>query len=181
MLRLYHSSAECGQQPADLRTATLPTNVVWIDLIKPDPHEIAFVRRTVGLDVPSIEDLSEIESSSRLRHQNGAIYLSAPLIYRGADTDQPLTTPVGFVLTREQLITVRFEDITSFKTFSARDLAGESDPLSSAAVFAGLMDTIADRLADVLENIATELDALSHRLFHTPATEPVSRRPPARE
>jgi magnesium transporter len=181
MLTLYHSCTIPGERPADLAKATLPPNVTWIDLLKPEPDEVAFVKRTTGLEVPSIEDLSEIESSSRLRHQNGAIYLSAPLIYRGADTDQPLTTPVGFVLTREQLITVRFEDITSFKTFSARDLAGESDPLSSAAVFAGLMDTIADRLADVLENIATELDALSHRLFHTPATEPVSRRPAARE
>jgi magnesium transporter len=181
MLTLYHSCTAPGGRPADLGKATLPTNVTWIDLLKPEPDEVAFVKRTTGLEVPSIEDLSEIESSSRLRHQNGAIYLSAPLIYRGADSDHPLTTPVGFVLTRERLITVRFEDITSFKTFSARDLAGESDPLSSASVFAGLMDAITDRLADVLENIAAELDALSHRLFHAPATEPVSRRPPARE
>jgi hypothetical protein len=77
------------------------------------------------LDVPSIEDLSEIESSSRLRSQNGAIYLSAPLINR-ADSDQPLTTPVGFVLTRERLITVRFEELSSSNTFANRDLAAES-------------------------------------------------------
>jgi magnesium transporter len=181
MLTLYHSCTAPAERPADLGKANLATNVAWIDLLKPEPDEVAFVERTTGLDLPSIEDLSEIESSSRLRHQNGAIYLSAPLIYRGADSDQRLTTPVGFVLTRERLITVRFEDITSFKTFSARDLADESDPLSSGAVFAGLMDAIADRLADVLENTAEELDVLSHRLFHTPATEPVSRRPPARE
>ena len=43
------------------------------------------------------------------------------------------------------------------------------------------MDAIADRLADILENIAGELDALSHRLFRSPATEPAARRPPARE
>ena len=43
------------------------------------------------------------------------------------------------------------------------------------------MDAIADRLADILENIAAELDALSHRLFRSPATEPAARRPPARE
>jgi magnesium transporter len=181
MLTLYHSCTAPGERPADLAKATLGANVTWIDLLKPEPDEVAFVERATGLEVPSIEDLSEIESSSRLRHQNGAIYLSAPLIYRGGDPDQRLTTPVGFVLTRERLITVRFEDITSFKTFSSRDLAGESDPLSSAAVFAGLMDAITDRLADILENIAAELDTLSHRLFHTPATEPVSRRPPARE
>src|SRR5215472_7003873 len=180
MLTLYHSCSAPGEQPADLATASLPANVAWIDLLKPEPEEVAFVERTTGLAVPSIEDLSEIESSSRLRHRNGAIYLSAPLIYR-AGSDQPLATPVGFVLTRDRLITVRFETLTSFDTFVGRDLAAESDPLTSAAVFAGLMDAITDRLADVLENIAAELDVLSHRLFHTPATEPLSRRPPARE
>jgi magnesium transporter len=180
MLMLYHSPAEGGQRPADLATERLPENVVWIDLVRPEPEEVAFVKRTTGLDVPTVANLSEIESSSRLRNENGVLYLSAPLIYR-ADSNQPLTTPVGFVLTRERLITVRFEELTAFKTFADRDLAAETAPLSSAAVFAGLMDAIADRLADILENIAAELDTLSHRLFRTPATEPAARRPPARE
>jgi magnesium transporter len=174
MLTLYHSRAGRGERPANLTEETLPENVAWIDLLRPQPDEVAFVKRTTGLDVPSIADLSEIESSSRLRNQNGAIYLSAPLVYR-ADSDQPLTTPVGFVLTRERLITVRFEELNSFTAFANRDLAAETDPLSSAAVFAGLMDAIADRLADILENIAAELDALSHRLFRTPATQPATR------
>jgi magnesium transporter len=171
---------ERGEHPADLAKTNLPENIAWIDLLEPDPEEVAFVKRTTGLDVPGIGDLSEIESSSRLRNRNGAIYLSAPLIYR-SDEDQPITTPVGFVLTPDRLITVRFHDLSFFRTFTDRDLAAESDPLSSAAVFAGLMDVITDRLADILENIAAELDELSHRLFRTPATEPVARRPPAHE
>ena len=167
-------------RPGDLTKAGLPANVAWIDLLKPEPDEVAFVERSTGLDVPSIADLSEIESSSRLRNQNGAIYLSLPLIYR-ADSDQPLTTPVGFLLTRERLITVRFEELSAFTTFANRELASEGDPLTSAAVFAGLLDAIADRPADSLENIAGELDALSHRLFRAPAMEPAARRPPACE
>jgi len=169
----YHSRAGRGERPANLAEGSLPKNVAWIDLLKPEPDEVAFVKRTTGLEVPSIEALSEIESSSRLRSENGAIYLSAPLIYR-ADSNQPLTTPVGFVLTRERLITVRFEELSSFSTFANRDLGAESDPLSSAAVFAGLMDAIADRIADILEHIAAELDTLSHCLFRTPAEVRVS-------
>ncbi|HEV2100316.1 MAG TPA: CorA family divalent cation transporter, partial [Stellaceae bacterium] len=80
-----------------------------------------------------------------------------------------------------RLITVRFEQLPSFTTFATKDLAEESDPLTSGAVFAGLMDAIADRQADVLENIAAELDDLSHRLFRSPATQTGRRRPPARE
>ena len=177
MLTLYHSRAGRGERPPDLASARLPANVAWLDLLNPVPDETAFVARATGLHVPTIDELSEIESSSRLRHQNGAIYLSAPLVYR-AESDQPLTTPVGFLLTRERLITVRFEELTSFNTFINRDLSDESDPLTSGAVFAGLIDAITDRLADILESIASELDTLSHRLFRNPVTE---RRPPARE
>jgi len=180
MLTLYHSRTESGERPADLAAASLPANVAWIDLLRPKPDEIAFVKRTTGLDVPTIEDLSEIESSSRLRSEAGTLYLSAPLLYRG-DPDLPVSTPVGFVLTPQRLITVRFEELPSFTGFAGKDLATETDPLSSGAVFAGLMDAIADRLADILENIAAELDELSHRLFRSPATQPIGRRPPARE
>jgi magnesium transporter len=180
MLTLYHSRATRGEQPMDLVRGSLPPEVVWIDLLRPEPDEISYVKRTTGLDVPSIEDLSEIESSSRLRNEAGTLYLSAPFVYR-SDSDQPGTTPAGFVLTQERLITVRFQELPSFTNFSTHDLATETDPLSSAAVFAGLMDAISDRLADVLENIAAELDELSHRLFRSPATQTGRRRPPARE
>ncbi len=180
MLTLYHTHATRGEQPADLVRGTLPPEVVWIDLLRPEPDEIGYVSRNTGIDVPNIEDLSEIESSSRLRNEAGALYMSTPLVYR-SDTDQPVATPVGFILTRERLITVRFEQLPSFTTFASKDLAEESDPLSSGAVFAGLMDAVSDRQADVLENIAAELDDLSHRLFRSPATQTGRRRPPARE
>ncbi len=180
MLTLYRSRADRGAPPPDLAAGALPPDTAWIDLLRPAPEEIAFVERTVGLDVPGVEELSEIESSSRLRSEDGVLYLSMPLTYR-AVSDLPLATPVGFVLTAERLITVRFEELTSFAHFTAHELASETDPLTGAAVFAGLMDAIADRIADVLENIAAELDTLSHRLFRSPATEPMARRPPARE
>src|SRR5882724_6374458 len=179
MLTLFDSSVARGRHVADFDAAELPPEVVWIDLVKPDSAEIAFVERATGLHVPSKDELSEIESSSRLRSRDGALYLSTPLIYR-AQSEVPLSTPVGFVLTRERLITVRFEELTAFNIF-IRELATDSEPLSSGAVFVELMDAIADRLADVLERIAEELDTLSHRLFRVPAAQMMRRRPPARE
>ncbi len=174
MLALYDSRTGIGRTAADFASGPLPPEIVWLDLLRPEAEEIAFVARTTGLDVPNFDELSEIESSSRLRRRDGALYLSAPLIFR-ADSDQLLATPVGFVLTRERLVTVRFEELASF---AAGDLAVAQ--ASSAAVFAGLIDAITGRLADILEKIAADLDEVSHRLFHASATEPLERRPPAR-
>jgi magnesium transporter len=177
MLTLYHSRAAPGERPRELAQASLPTDVAWIDLLRPEPDEIAYVERLTGLKVPGIADLSEIENSSRLRIRNGAIYLSAPLIHP-ADAEQPSTTPVGFVLTSERLVTVRFEELTPFSNFVNRNLAHESDPLRSGGVFAGIADAIIDQLADILENIATELEALSRRLFRSPAAGSARPRAP---
>jgi magnesium transporter len=160
MLILHAQNGEIRETPADRWNAALPLEVSWIDLVSPTPEETEFVERTTGLRVPSFEDLSEIETSSRVRTENGTLYLSAPLVYR-ATADDPRTTPVGYVLSPERLVTVRFEPLTAFATFAP---AAQGTP---SEMFTGLVDAIVDRLADVLEHIAAELDSLSHRLFRS--------------
>jgi magnesium transporter len=130
--------------------------------------------------MPTFADLSEIEASSRLRSENGALFLSTPLLYRGAEGDQPLVTPVGFVLSREQLVTIRYAPLPAFATFIDTGTHPENSYASAAAVFAGLVEAIVDRLADVLETIAADLNVLSHRLFRADALGGKSQRP-ARE
>jgi magnesium transporter len=79
------------------------------------------------------------------------------------------------VLTRERLVAVRFKELIPFSNFANRDLADESDPLTSGDVFAGIVDVIIDQLADILENIAAELDGLSywHRQLKPGGTLPL--------
>jgi magnesium transporter len=177
MLTLHSRDAGKRDRVADLVAVAIAPDIVWIDMVKPDTDEISFVERATGLTVPSLADLSEIESSSRLRTQNGALYLSAPLVFR-SDSDDIQTTPVGFVLAPDRLVTVRFETSSALGD-------GEGHPGfacgSSAEAFAGLTEATVDRLADTLEHIAAQLDNLSHRLFHTGPHQRAKRRRPARE
>jgi|SRR5215471_4897540 len=175
MLMFGDSRGIRGQLKADTASERLPGDIVWIDLLQPEPWEIGFVERITGLKVPSLEELSEIESSSRLRARDGALYLSAPLIYRPAP-DQPISTPVGFVLTRDRLITVRFAELASFASFADRPRPPDGPPITSAGVFIELLEAVVDRLADALERSARELDTLSHRLFRKGPSGPLSRR-----
>jgi magnesium transporter len=175
MLALYNRRGLSVEPPLDLAGAQLPTDVVWIDLMEPDPTEIAFVEEATKLAMPSKDDLGEIENSSQLRAERNALYVNAPLIYR-ADFDEPIATPVGFVLTADRLITIRFAELSSFTSLAKRKLATDAPPLSSSAVFSELMEAIVGRLADVLERIAAELDTLSRRLFRANPTEPSRRR-----
>ena len=173
MLSLY-SPAGRQNPPADLRDASLPPDILWIDLLRPEPGERAFVEAATGLRLPSLEELSEIESSSRLRTDDGVLYLSASLISRSR-TDNPTATPVGFVLAPHRLITIRYEPLPAFEQL------GEGPHQNAAEMFASLLETIIDRIADGLEHIAGELDALSHRLFRSGAIETGGLRRPAQE
>jgi magnesium transporter len=175
MLTIGDSRGVRTKVEAGAGSEVLSGDVVWIDLLKPEAREIGFVERMTGLTVPSLDELSEIESSSRLRARDGALYLSAPLIYR-PEPDQPMSTPVGFVLTRDHLITVRFAELSSFASFADRTIPPDSGPITSAGVLTELLEAIVDRLADALEHSASELDGLSHRLFRAGPATPSSRR-----
>ena len=175
MLMLSNSRGVRSELKANTENEVLPRDVVWVDLLEPEPAEISLVEKITGLAVPSLDELSEIESSSRLRARDGALYLSAPLIYR-PEPDQPVSTPVGFVLTRDRLITVRFADLPAFASFADRNRSPDSQRVTSASIFTELLERVVDRLADALERSASELDTLSHRLFRKGPTGPLSRR-----
>jgi magnesium transporter len=174
MLVLHSNNGDSREVAAHQLPEGLAPDIIWIDLMRATPAEKTFVERTTGLQLPSFEDLSEIEASSRLRSKNDVLYMSTPLV-SGIDSGEPAATPLGLVLSAERLITIRFEPL---RTFTA--LHGVEETTAPGA-FAALVEAVVDRIADVLERIAADLDALSHRLFRSgPINDQISRRP-ARE
>jgi len=180
MLALQTRASNGAYLAVDSSVTALPPDVVWIDLLNADATEILLVESSTGLHVPTFDELSEIENSSRLRLESHAFYLSAPMISR-AESTAPRTTPVGFVLTKDLLVTVRFEELSSFRTFVERSARFDETDRSSVGAFTGLMDTIVDRIADVLEVVESELDDVSSRIFRTGVDDAAARRRPARE
>jgi magnesium transporter len=73
---------------------------------------------------------------------------------------------VGFVLTRQRLITVRFDELGAFQT--AAENAEGDDEITSLGVFTCVLESIVDRAADALELLASELDTTSREVFHGP-------------
>jgi magnesium transporter len=136
-------------------------DAVWIDLKSPTDEECAEVERATGLRPPTREEVSAIEASSRLQRVGKALRLSAPLLALG---EAPHLSPVGFVLTAERLITVRFDRFGAFE--QAAGFARDDEDLTSLGVFTCLFESIVDKVADALEDCAAELDQVSRAVFH---------------
>jgi magnesium transporter len=155
----------------------LPEGTIWIDLLHPTEEERAAIAGIVGIDLPTHEEMKEIEVSSRLYVENGSVFLTTPVITR-ADTEYPGLGVVTFILnngistggnpTGGHLVTVRYVEPKSLETFTGR-LNRQPELIASAeAALLGILDAIVDRAADVLELIGSRLDGIGRRIFDDP-------------
>jgi magnesium transporter len=144
--------------------AEVPPSAVWIDLATPAIGEDKTVERLVGIEIPTREEMQEIEVSSRLYVENGARYMTATLMCQ-SDTVSPKTTPITFILSGHRLVTVRYDEPRPFMIVGHK--LGRLCPqnITGEIVLMDLLDAVIDRSADILERVGLEIDQVSHDIF----------------
>ncbi len=137
---------------------------MWIDLATPAIGEDKTVERLVGIEIPTREEMQEIEVSSRLYVENGARYMTATLMCQ-SDTVSPRTTPITFILAGHRLVTVRYDEPRPFMIVGHK--LGRICPqnVTGEIVLMDLLDAVIDRSADILERVGLEIDQVSHDIF----------------
>ena len=144
--------------------APLPQEAIWFDLLEPSPEEERAVEQVLGIDVPTREEMREIESSNRLYEENGGVYMTATIVTK-LDTDLPQSTQVTFIITGSHLVTNRYTDPLPFRRFVAFAETHPATCGSATLLLAGLLEAIINRIADVIERVAADLDATSSEIF----------------
>jgi magnesium transporter len=134
---------------------------VWIDLWNPTPDELAKACIDYGLEIPPREQLEEIEFSSRLQYEDDVFTISVPVTPHGKDGPDE-TAPLGFVLTRDLLVTVRFARLHTFEAMIARVNRRRR---SAPDVFMVILEALIDYGADRLEELRGESLKISGRIF----------------
>lgn len=168
MIRLLKRDAQVVEEITTGEGWVLPPDTIWIDLVDPTREEEVLIERELKLELPTREDMSEIEASSRLYREGNATYLTVEVI-TGAAAEAPRLAPVAFVLVKDRLITIRYAHPRAFTLFEAT-LAERGGALCAAgeAVFLGLLDAIVDRVADILEAASDQVENLSSHIFDRP-------------
>lgn len=142
----------------------LPEGATWIDLVHPTPKEEALIERSLGIKAPTHEEMQEIEPSSRLYQEKGALFLTAGIV-SGDDAAHPESTAVTFILAGQRLVTIRYAEPRSFATFAAHAARQPGLYASGSMALVGLLEAVVDRTADILERVGTDLDTLSKDVF----------------
>lgn len=146
-------------------TATpMADNAIWFDLYKPSRDEETALEDRLGLELPTREDMQEIEISSRLYTENEAHFMTA-LIPSHTDEDDAILDPVTFVLTPAALVTIRYVEPRFFAVYPQRAERAGGQAHSPVTILLGLVETVVDRIADILERVGADVDRLSRATF----------------
>ena len=167
--RLVASDVDVTDADASIQSA------VWYNLTDPTRAEDDYVEARLGIDIPTRAEMDDIEPSARLYTEDGAEFMTITALVN-TDTDEPMKTPITFVLRNTQLVTVRYADPKPFKLFERLVTRPTNNSYTTGEkVMLGLIEAIIDRLAQLLETTGDEIDQISREVFGNKARKPTRK------
>lgn len=142
----------------------IPADAVWIDMVEPTRPEDRQVERFLGIDIPTREEMRDLEPSELIYAENGARYMTARILC-SSDSDAPRLADVSFILTDRALVTVRYDEPRSFVLFHNRAAKPGGCGRQPEAVLDGLIEAIVDRAAEILRQLGDKIDKVSAKVF----------------
>ncbi len=161
-----HDFANATYQPWKGATH-LPEGATWIDAESPTPEEIEYLRRALGVSPPTLAQMSEIESSSRLYRKQDTVCVTLPLPHRDAD-GAVAAHPLALIVSPKALLTVRYETLKPCEPQYLAANGVERAPASPVGATIAMLEGIVDHLADELELLTARTDKCSRQIFATP-------------
>lgn len=167
MLRCYKIDGDHLKQLDSLDEIDLSRDVAWIDLMAPTRQEDNEVEDFLKIPVPTREDMDEIELSARLYDEAGADYLTM-LAVTQVHLEDPVKTPVTFILHRRAIVTVRYEEFISFTQYLQKAKKRNGVPMPTPqGLMLGLIESFVNRIADSLEQMGSDVDGISREVFRS--------------
>jgi magnesium transporter len=164
MLTAYGTANGCLTEFDPAAAPVVPPDSVWLDLVEPTAQEEASVEAALGIDIPTREELAEIEASSRLYQEDGAAFMTANLIRRG-EHDEPESSPVTFIIKDNTLVTIRYHHPQAFPAYVKRAMKPQTTAMTGWGILISLLEAVVDRAADHLERAGQIVDETSKKTF----------------
>lgn len=135
----------------------------WIDLINPSQQERSQVDLYFPQALPEAEAVDEIEASARSFEDESGLHIHALFLH--LVDGQPRNTTVAFTLNGQRLLSLRERDVPAFRLLRLR-AKHEAGLLNNAAsVLIALFESAVEELADLLEQIHTDLESVSQAVM----------------
>ena len=141
-----------------------PTSVVWIDLLQPTKEEIKKIEEQLQIEIPTIDEMKEIEPSSRLYSENDALFMTMSAVKK--EQEKHSVVNITFILKHNTLVSIRYDEFAAMNTFLKWVTTKPPFPVNvTASLLLGAIEAFISRIADNLESISAAIELLSQDIF----------------
>lgn len=141
-------------------------NAIWYDYVNLKEGERKELEKHLKLYIPTQEQMGKIGSSDRYFKKDENLYMTISVVAK-ARSDHPALFPISFILHPKFLMTVRYADPKPFQIFKHRLQETATEWKTPIDILLGLLETIVDRIAELVETIDLDIDTLSEEIFRT--------------
>jgi magnesium transporter len=145
------------------QASDLTPEIRWIDLNDPTEAERQWVRAVYGQELLFIEELGEIEASSRYYRDEHGLHLH--LYFLRVDAERARNIDVAFTVNQGRIFTLHAGDIAEIRQYASHAASHPElgdDPMS---IMIGIVQIRIGNLADGYEKLHNELESLSRDIF----------------
>ncbi|MDQ8038040.1 MAG: magnesium/cobalt transporter CorA [Pedobacter sp.] len=163
MLMAFTLNKGLLEQVAINAATDLIPGVIWVDAIDPSEEERGWLREAYQQELPTLEDISEIEATSRFYENDDGLHISSYFLNYADENSTNISA--AFVFNGERLFTLREEELAAFRLFRLRARKGLVSLTNSKSIMLGLFETKVENLADIVERIAADLEKTSRQVL----------------
>lgn len=136
----------------------------WIDLVSPAHDLVTQIEHRLGVDIPTADEVARAGPTSRLYREDGRLFMTVTGV-ACADSDKPERSPITFILSKDHLITLRYQDFVAFRSVYSNLSTRSLEAKSTNAILLLLLNEMSDRFSDLLETLSAKLDRVSQQVF----------------
>src|SRR5688572_11769966 len=163
MLTVYTRSGQTLKKKLVNLRAELPDDAVWVDLNDPTDQERIWVKERYGQELQFIEELGEIEASSRYYRDETGLHINQ--YFLALENGLARNVNIAFTINNDRLFTLRTDELPEIRTFFSSCTKDATEYTKPADMLLGLIATRLGMMADVYEKLQAELDSVSGSIF----------------
>ncbi|WP_027350391.1 magnesium and cobalt transport protein CorA [Halotalea alkalilenta] len=173
MITLFTLTGEGLTVDEEVAPGPLPDNCLWVDVCDPSDEEYAWVQSLYDGELPTVDELDELEYSSRFQIDGEGIRLTSLFPFRQKREAKGLN--VSFHLGERYLMSLRDEEIGILRLFRGYLRHQRIRPQTPAEILIALLEMKVEVLADQIEHIYGELERLGRQAMEPDALEDTLR------
>ncbi len=140
----------------------LPSDVIWLDVNKPDDEERDWLEALFVEDVPEEDEMDDIESSSRFRVGPDGVHILS--LFPQRISNETYGVNMSFTMRKNLLISFREDDISIVRLLRYYIRHNKVDIRGALDILVKLQELKVDQLSDLIEDAYSTLEETSDQI-----------------